>query len=146
MAEPDHEWTTRSLGPGEDCCDIAGYLHPDRKDLEIRRLRAALEEIAEWDIATNAQWSASAEQMQRVARAALGAMSMTDAEFLTAYHTWASHSRQDAEALASAITLEDGSHPVAVGLPFTDQTVYCLMLPRAAEALKGHFPELRDVP
>jgi hypothetical protein len=68
---------------------------------------------------------------------------MTNDEFQRTYHEWQSPSRTMAESEAATITLEDGSHPIVVGLPFGTTTLYCLMLPSAAAVLRNLFPETR---
>ena len=67
-------------------------------------------------------------------------MPMTDDEFQKQYHEFSTESLHDTEVEAASITLEDGRHPVVVGLPFGDTIRYCLMLPNAAGYLGGLFP------
>jgi len=58
---------------------------------------------------------------------------MTEAEFLHRYHDFQTLSEDDATLEAASIPLDDGSHPVVVGLPFGDTTRWCLMLAKAAQ-------------
>jgi len=68
---------------------------------------------------------------------------MTDDEFQRRYHDFATLDHWVAEREATQIVLENGRHPAVVGLPFQDGYVrYCLMLPEAAKALTGLYPEL----
>lgn len=66
---------------------------------------------------------------------------MTNDEFQSAYHEFATDSIHHAEAEAESITLEDGRHPAVVGLPFGQTIRYCLMLPSAAAFFTNLYPE-----
>ena len=61
---------------------------------------------------------------------------MTEDEFCRRYDEYETTDRAEAEREAASITLEHGSHPVVVGLPFDRGVVYCLMLPQVVSYLR----------
>jgi len=68
---------------------------------------------------------------------------MNDDDFQRAYHDYMTGDQDAARREAASITLADGRHPVVVGLPFDEVTMYCLMLPEAAGLVGRIFPRVK---